>query len=73
MANCVKCGCKYKMNANRTPTCALCRRDARETEQFCKWEERFEASMGPKPDYVTFGQAIQDLGFNGAVKLLGAK
>jgi len=52
MAKCIECGQQYRMNANRTPVCAACRRDAKELEQFVKWEERLEASMGPKPDYV---------------------
>ena len=61
MAKCIECGCKYRMNANRLPTCRDCRRDAKEAESFAKWEEKFEASMGPKPDYVKGGTVRADI------------
>ncbi|MFI5222644.1 MAG: hypothetical protein ACHQX3_00115 [Nitrospirales bacterium] len=55
MAKCMKCGSKYRMNSNRIPTCKTCRYKERELDSFVKWEEKLEASMGPKPDYVQAG------------------
>jgi hypothetical protein len=53
MAKCESCGGKYRMNCNRVPTCRPCRDREKEIASFVKWEEKFEESMGPVPDYVT--------------------